>query len=67
MSDYIVHRRKNRADKVIGELVRCKECRWWVGNISEDDGIYEDECKWITEEAPNANDYCSYGERKGSE
>ena len=45
------------------DIVRCKECRHWVGNISEDDGIYEDECKWITEEAPNADDFCSYGER----
>ena len=63
-------------EKVVGELcrkhteeiasmpdiVKCKECRYWVGNISEDDG-FEDECKWITEEAPNADDFCSYGER----
>ena len=46
------------------DIVRCSECKHWVGNISEDDGIYEDECKWITEEAPNADDFCSYGERK---
>ena len=45
------------------DIVRCSECKHWVGNISEDDGIYEDECKWITEEAPNADDFCSYGER----
>lgn len=46
------------------DIVRCSECKHWVGNISEDDGIYEDECKWITEEAPNADDFCSWGERK---
>ena len=44
------------------DIVKCKECRYWVGNVSEDDG-FEDECKWITEEAPNADDFCSYGER----
>ena len=62
MSDYIVHRRKNRADKVIGELVRCKECKHW---------------KWIewakeyrctvrnTAFNARADDFCSYGEREG--
>ena len=49
------------------DIVRCSECKHWVGNISEDDGIYEDECKWITEEAPNADDFCSYGERRGGQ
>ena len=47
------------------DIVRCSECKHWVGNISEDDGIYEDECKWTIEEAPNADDFCSYGEREG--
>ena len=51
------------ADAPSIDIVRCSECKHWVGNISEDDGIYEDECKWITEEAPNADDFCSYGER----
>ena len=60
MSDYIVRRRKNRADKVIGELVMCKECKHWhkwsdwemfCGHF--DGGIGSD-----------ADDYCSYGERE---
>ena len=63
MSDYIVHRRKNRADKVIGELVRCKECKYWR---TREDATrccvreYAQEC-W------KPDDFCSYGERKESE
>ena len=81
-SAYVVSSRENYVprdyyEKVVSEMakrnvdaadiVRCSECKHWVGNISEDDGIYEDECKWITEEAPNADDFCSYGERSDNE
>ena len=40
-----------------GELVRCKECKHWDtadGECYADRGIY----------FPNADDFCSYGERK---
>lgn len=43
------------------DIVRCKECRYWIDNISEDST--DDECRWRSEEAPNADDFCSYGER----
>jgi len=46
-------------------VVRCKECKYWIGHIADDDGFDgEDECRWRDSEAPNADDYCSYGERK---
>lgn len=49
-------------------VVRCKECKYWIGHIADDDGFDgEDECRWRDSEAPNADDYCSYGERKESE
>lgn len=66
MSDYIVRRRKNRADKVIGELVRCKECKY--------KRIYDGETKYYycaLEDRPNRQwsidetDYCSWAEREG--
>ena len=63
MSDYIVHRRKNRADKVIGELVRCKECRYWNTSGCRD-GVGE--CEWAYY-MTKPDDFCSYGERKESE
>lgn len=62
MSDYIVHRRKNRADKVIGELVRCKECKWadWYKTADGEQFCY---CMETGNGGRTADDYCSYGER----
>lgn len=47
------------------DIVRCGECKHWQGNKDEDD--LTDECKWITDELPNADDFCSYGERKNDD
>ena len=46
-------------------IVRCKDCRYYWGNLSEDDTdeMYG-ECRWDTDEMPNADDFCSYGERR---
>lgn len=47
----------NTLGEVIGELVRCKECKWWHklhGCIKNDD----------VNLCTNADDFCSYGERK---
>lgn len=48
------------------DVVRCKECKFWIGHISDDDGFDEglDECRWRDSEAPDADDFCSFGERK---
>lgn len=68
MSDYIVRRRKNRADKVVGELVRCSECKF--------KSLYDGETKYYycaLEDRPNRNwsvddwNFCFWGERKESE
>ena len=47
------------------DIVRCKECRWWIDNLT-DESTDEDylECRWKEDEAPNADDFCSYGERR---
>lgn len=64
MSDYIVRRRKSRADKVVGELVRCAECK----KVREDGGhancggyLYCRKWKTLVDE----DSYCSWGEREG--
>ena len=45
------------------EVVRCRECKYWHKNIKVGDGIpIADMCYDF-----QADDYCSYGERKESE
>ena len=39
------------------DLVRCKDCRYYHTEVGED------ECRWRTDESPNDDDFCSYGER----
>ena len=44
------------------EVVHCKDCKYWQDN---QEGHYpNDECPWDKGETPDADDYCSYGERK---
>ena len=43
------------------EVVRCKDCKYWQDN---NDGYPREECRWGHGETPDANDFCSYGERK---
>jgi hypothetical protein len=44
------------------DIVRCKECKYYIDNMPEDST--DDECRWRSEEQPNPDDFCSYGERK---
>ena len=39
------------------DLVRCGECRYRD----------TDECRWLEEERPNDDDFCSYAERRTNE
>ena len=43
-------------------VTRCKDCKYWQDN---NDGYPHEECRWGHGETPDANDFCSYGERKG--
>lgn len=43
------------------EVVRCKDCKYWQDNNG---GYPHEECRWGKEETPDADDFCSYGERK---
>jgi hypothetical protein len=44
------------------EVVRCRECEYWQDNNG---GYPHPECRWGKDETPDADDFCSYGERKG--
>lgn len=41
-------------------VVHCKDCKYWQDN---NDGYPHEECRWGHGETPDANDFCSYGER----
>ena len=49
------------------DIVRCKECRWWINNLAIDDTDEAyDACRWDWhKDNPKADDFCSYGEREG--
>ena len=44
-------------------VVHCKYCKYWQDN---NDGYPHEECRWGHGETPDANDFCSYGERKNN-
>ena len=46
----------------VAPVVRCKDCKYFQDN---NDGYPHEECRWVHEETPDADDFCSYGERKG--
>ncbi len=48
------------------DIVRCKECKWWVVAMDENNSD-EDYLKCNMDKWPDADDYCSYGERKTTE
>lgn len=41
-------------------VVRCKDCIYYQDNNG---GYPNADCKWCKDETPDANDYCSCGER----
>lgn len=46
------------------KVVRCKDCKYYQDN---NNGYPHNECKWRQDETPDADDFCSYGERKDEE
>lgn len=42
-------------------VVHCKDCRYWQDNNG---GYPNKECRWREDETPDADDFCSCGERK---
>ena len=56
-------RLKQYEDSGAVQVVRCKDCKYWQDN---NDGYPHEECRWWHGETPDANDFCSYGERKNN-
>ena len=48
----------------VAPIVRCKDCRYYQDNNG---GYPNANCKWCKDETPDADDFCSCGERKGGE
>lgn len=44
------------------EVVRCGQCEYYQDNNG---GYQHPECRWIPDETPDADDFCSYGRRIG--
>lgn len=45
----------------VAEVVFCEDCKYYQDN---NNGYPTNECKWCKDETPNADDFCSYGERR---
>ena len=45
-------------------VVRCKDCVYYQDN---NNGYPHNECRWRSDETPDATDFCSFGERKDDE
>lgn len=43
------------------EIIRCKECKYWQDN---NNGYPVTDCRWNKDETPDADDFCSFAERK---
>ena len=43
-------------------VVRCKDCAFWQDN---NNGYPHPDCRWVQIETPDADDYCSLGNRRG--
>lgn len=46
------------------DLIRCKDCKFWQDNNG---GYPNMNCRWLEDETPDAEDFCSYGERRMDE
>lgn len=53
----------NTLGEVVGELVRCKECKWGEAVRNHSIGFCENQCG--VRSAITESSYCSYGEREG--
>ena len=45
-------------------VVRCKDCVYYQDN---NDGYPHDGCRWRSDETPDADDFCSFAERKDND
>lgn len=43
------------------QLVKCEDCKYWQDNNG---GYPNPDCRWNEQETPDADDFCSFGERR---
>ena len=61
-----VNKRLDHIEKVLmyvvnrESIVHCKECEYWQDNNG---GYPHPDCRWGHDETPDADDFCSFGER----
>ena len=56
--------------EIVGELVRCKECKWWIPHGKETPASIPalGECRFMGGKFPTACfEFCYWGERKDDE
>ena len=42
-------------------VIRCKDCKYWQDNNG---GYPNPDCRWNEQETPDADDFCSFAERR---
>lgn len=61
MNEYIAKDDGNGFVEQVGELIRCKDCKYAIGQYDGDCYCYKDDIIYIGKEW---NHYCSWAERK---
>lgn len=46
------------------EIIYCKDCKYWQDN---NNGYPVTDCRWNKDETPDADDYCSFAERRAEQ
>ena len=61
MNERIYEKQGDTLLKPKEEIIRCKECKYWQDN---NNGYPVTDCRWKKDETPDADDFCSFTERK---
>ena len=51
-------------NKDVVQVIRCKDCKWWKTNYSWNSGEHKVCVREAYEPSRQAEDFCSYGERR---
>ena len=68
--EYIIELREDEADELmeehwVGELVRCKDCKWWENGLCENDDVARkiNDCGCYPDFRTDPDWFCKDGER----
>lgn len=54
----------NSIGEIVGEVVRCKDCKYWGGRKYSNSHETDFVCEYWESDGLMWNDYCSFGERR---